>query len=89
MASNQYSSDEVKNTDVIVAFKSLYTSKEGRRKASGKAGRVVSGLLKAAAKRGEIQVSRTHGRVTGSHVYYTMTDEQLAAIRAEAIKRAA
>lgn len=54
---------------------------------SGKAGRVVSGLLKAAVKRGEIQVHETYGRVTGG-VSYLLTDEQLESIRAEAISRA-
>ena len=89
MTAKQYSSDQVCNSDVALAFVSKHTSKDGRRKAYGTAGRVVSGLLKAAAKRGEIQVSRTSGRVTGDHVYYTLTDVQVEAFRAEAIKRAA
>ena len=84
-----YTSDEVCNSDVIIAFMSLHTSKEGRRKAEGTAGRTVSGLLKAAAKRGDIKASRSWGRVTGTYVCYEMTAEQVAAIRAEAIRRAA
>lgn len=89
MTTNQYSSDQVCDSDVALAFVSKHTSKEGRRKAYGIAGRVVSGLLKAAAKRGEVQVTRTSGRVTGDHVYYTLTDAQVEALRAEAIKRSA
>lgn len=53
----------------------------------GKAGRVVSGLLNAARKRGDIRVHEDHGRATGC-VCYLLTDEQLASIRAEAISRA-
>lgn len=53
----------------------------------GKAGRVVSGLLKAAVKRGEIQVEWHSGRVSGNATWYVMTADQLAAIRAAAIAR--
>ena len=52
----------------------------------GRAGRVVSGLLKHAAKQG-VPV-RTHcGRVSGSCVWYGLTEGQLDQIRAEAIAR--
>lgn len=54
---------------------------------AGKAGRVVSGLLKAAVKRGDIEVLHRQGRVTGTSYYYKMTEAQLIAIRAEAIRR--
>ena len=49
--------------------------------------RVMSGLLQAAAKRGEI-VRRTHcGRVTGLSVWYELTESQLAEIQQTAIDR--
>ena len=49
--------------------------------------RVMSGLLQAAAKRGEI-VQRTHcGRVTGCSVWYELTESQLAEIQQTAIDR--
>ena len=87
-ATTQTTSGQVCNSDVCLAFVSKHTSKEGRRKAVGAAGRVVSGLLKAAAKRGEIKVYRSWGSVTGTYVAYEMTTEQIEAIRAEAIRRA-
>lgn len=70
-----YCHSEVTNLDVRRAFTSR-----------GTAGRVVSGLLKAAGKSGTIRVVRTYGRVTSS-TSYEMTEEQLQAIRAEAIRR--
>jgi hypothetical protein len=75
MTSNTYTHTEVANS-VRSAFSTW-----------GKAARVVSGLLKAAVKRGEIESKTVSGRVTGALVWYVMTDNQLAAIRAEAIKR--
>lgn len=53
----------------------------------GRAGRVVSGLLKAACKHDGVQVLRNGGRVTYS-VRYLLTEQQLAEIRAKAISRA-
>lgn len=70
-----YCHSEVNNLDVRRAFSS-----------KGTAGRVVSGLLKAAGKSGSIKVVQSYGRVTGS-TSYEMTQEQLQAIRAEAIRR--
>lgn len=87
MSKATYSSDDVCNGDVRRAFINCHLDKNERRKASGRAGRVVSGLLKAAAQRGDVEVVRTHGRVTAS-VGYVLSEEQLASIRAEAIKRA-
>lgn len=56
--------------------------------AAAVASRVVSGLLKAAAKIGKIERSISMGRVTGGNVYYEMTDEQIAEIKEKAIARA-
>lgn len=88
MPTSQYTSDQVCDFSVKRAFLGNATDPKIRKKASATAGRVISGLLKAAAKRGEIQVNRSYGRVTGNSVWYTLTEEQLAGIRAEAIKRA-
>ncbi len=52
-----------------------------------KAGRVVSGLLKAGEKAGTIKTEAHCGRVSGYSVFYELDDQQLAAIRAEAIAR--
>lgn len=52
--------------------------------ASAVAGRVVSGLLKAAAKAGEVQ----RQQATGSDVRYIMTEEKAAEIKQKAIDRA-
>jgi hypothetical protein len=75
MTTNTYTHTEVANS-VRLAFSTW-----------GKAGRVVSGLLKAAVKRGEIETKTVSGRVTGTLVWYVMTEAQLTAIRAEAVKR--
>lgn len=56
--------------------------------AAAAAGRVVSGLLKAAAKAGQIERSVSSGRVTGGSVYYEMTEAQIAEIKAKAEARA-
>ncbi len=56
--------------------------------ASAVAGRVVSGLLKSAAKAGSIERHITLGRVTGGAVYYEMTDAQITEIKEKAIARA-
>ena len=71
------------NSDVQLAYIERF-GKSGY----AKAGRVVSGLLKAAAKSGEIKVHRKYGPVTGDSVFYELTEEQLTRIRAVAIKRA-
>lgn len=75
-ATSDYTHTEVMSFDVRLAFANSAT-----------AGRVVSGLLKAAVKRGEIKTKTTGGRVSGWTVWYVMTEKQLAGIRAEAIKR--
>ena len=75
MTTNTYTHTEVANS-VRLAFSTW-----------GKAGRVVSGLLKAAVRRGEIEPKMVSGRVTGTLVWYVMTEEQLAAIRTEAVRR--
>jgi hypothetical protein len=68
---------EIANLDVRYAFSSY-----------GKAGRVVAGLLKAAARRGQIGIEYDWSRVAKhTTTYYLVTDEQVAAIRAEAIAR--
>lgn len=76
-----YAHEEVASNEVAFAF----------RKAHGKAGfakaaRVVSGLLKSAAARGEIKRVESLGRMTGC-VVYEMTEAQVEAIRAAAIAR--
>jgi hypothetical protein len=76
MTSRKFLHTEIADLDVRRAFSSW-----------GKAGRVVSGLLKAAAKRGEIRVEWHSGRVSGDTTWYVMSDEQLAEIRAAAINR--
>lgn len=53
-----------------------------------KAGRVVSGILKAAVKAGEIKVLRKSSPITGDSVFYELTEDQLAWIRDAAIARA-
>ena len=58
------------------------------KRAAAKAGRVVSGLLVAAAKSGEIGVIRRHNPVTGASTAYVISEEQVEKIRAEAIARA-
>jgi len=78
MTTDSYTHTQIMGWDVRHAFPSR-----------GTAGRVVSGLLKAAVKRGEIETKTNSGRITGTTVWYVMTEEQLAAIRAEAIKRGA
>lgn len=90
MNAQQYTSDQVCDFSVKQAFVAVAGSidPKHRQQARAKSGRVVSGLLIAAAKRGEIEVNRSYGRVTGNSVWYTLTDEQLASFRAEAIKRA-
>ena len=85
MTTIQMFQEEVRSSEVILAFYPTVGSKA----ALGTAGRVVSGLLKAAAKRGEIKAIHGYGRVTGSSVKYVMTQEQLDSIRAKAIARAA
>lgn len=50
--------------------------------------RVMSGLLQAAAKRGEIVRETRWGRVTGLSVWYELTESQLAEIQQTAINRA-
>lgn len=70
-----YCHSEVTSLDVRRAFSSR-----------GTAGRVVSGLLKAASKSGRIKVVQSYGRVTGS-TGYEMTEEQVKSIRDEAIRR--
>ncbi len=85
MSKREVTQSEVLNHEVIGAYTATRCSKAG----VAKAGRVTSGLLKAAAKRGEIGVHRCCGRVTGSTVFYLMTKQQIDAIRAEAIRRAA
>lgn len=65
------------NSDVIVASQHNYA----------KAGRTMSGLLKAAAKAGEIRVDRSYGPVTGTSVIYYMTSKQIDELRNEAIRR--
>jgi hypothetical protein len=75
MTTNTYTHNEVANS-VRFAFSTW-----------GKAGRVVSGLLKASVKRGDIETKTVSGRITGTLVWYVMTEQQLAAIRAEAVKR--
>ena len=82
--SKTYAHEEVCNSDVRAAFVVAFGNKAG----GAKAGRVVSGLLKAAEKAGKIKARHTHGRASGCLVW-EMTDEQLAAIRSEAISRAA
>lgn len=56
--------------------------------ASAVAGRVVSGLLKAAAKSGEVQRQESSGRVNNADVRYIMTEETAAKIKQKAIERA-
>jgi hypothetical protein len=72
----KFSHTEVASLEVRSAFSSW-----------GKAGRVVSGLLKAAAKRGDIQVEWHSGRVSGDMTWYVMTSEQLADLRSAAVAR--
>lgn len=79
-----YSAHEIRNSEVIAAFYAAFGHKAG----FAKAGRTVSGLLKAAAKAGKVRKTAHHGRVTGSSVWYHLTDEQVAEIRREAIERA-
>lgn len=55
---------------------------------SAAAGRVVSGLLKSAAKAGLIERSASSGRVSGNSVYYVMTAEQREEFKNKAIARA-
>ena len=84
-AMTTYSHTEICSIEVRRA----YTERLGKKAGWAKAGRVVAGLLKAAAKSGSIKTSTHCGRVSGYSVSYLMDDEQLAAIRAEAISRAA
>jgi hypothetical protein len=70
------SHSEVANLEVRRAFSSW-----------GKAGRVVSGLLKAAAKRKQIEMRSSWSRVAGYFVWYEMSEEVLGEIRREAISR--
>jgi hypothetical protein len=82
--SKTYAHEEVCNWSVRFAFTNVWGPS-----GFGKAGRVVSGLLKAAEKAGEIKATRTYGRVSGDAVFYSMTEEQLETIRAKAIARTA
>lgn len=77
MSINRYTHYDLLTSDVRQAF-----GREGR----GRGGRILSGLLKAAVKKGQIQVERSLCRVSDS-VWYLMTEEQAQAIRAEAIAR--
>lgn len=83
-AKQAYSHTEVLSLEVIRAF----DAKVGRKGSYAKASRVVSGLLKAAAKRNEVGKRTSWGRVTGTSVFYEMTEEQVNSIRAQAIARA-
>lgn len=78
-----YSCRNVMYSDVVFAFEARM-----RKGAWAKASRVVSGLLKAAVRRNEIERRYIGGRVTGYTVVYEMTEQQLADIRAKAIARA-
>ena len=78
MTVNRYTHSEVADLDVRRAFSSW-----------GSAGRCVQGLLNAAAKKGVIGKQQHSGRVTGITTWYIMTEDQLQAIRAEAVARAA
>lgn len=72
--------------DVQLAF---YKAFPCHKTAAAAAGRVVSGLLKSAAKRGEIERDVSAGRITGGSVYYSMTPEQRAEFVKTATARAA
>lgn len=83
MTTKPLTHDQIRNSDVIHAF----AASVGRKKAYGKAGRVVSGLLKAAVKAGQIRKTE-HISPFNVTVRYHMTDEQVEQIRQEAIARA-
>ena len=61
----------------------------GNRGSWSKAGRVVSGLLKAAVKAKTLTTKTHSGRVSGYAVWYVGTPEAIEAIRAEALRRLA
>lgn len=74
------------STEVLVAFLKKFGHKAG----PGKAGRVISSLLKAAEKRGEIEkIELSHVRANTRQVKYVMTPAQLEAFQQKAIVRAA
>ena len=51
------------------------------------AGRILSGILKAWVKSGEITCVRSHGRMTAS-VLYDMTPEQIEKVKQQTISKA-
>lgn len=80
-----FSHTQILTTEVVRAFEATVGRKAGR----ARAGRSVSGLLKAAATRGQIKVIGSWGRVSGSGTTYEMTEQQADEIRAKAIAKAA
>jgi len=73
------------DSDILAAFRANY----GYKAYFGIAGRVCSGLLKGAAKSGLIEKHSSHGRVSGYSVWYEGSEEAFAALKEEALKRAA
>ena len=80
-----FSHAQIMTTEVVRAFE----AKVGRKAGRARAGRSVSGLLKAAASAGQIKAISTWGRVSGSCTTYEMTEQQVEEIRVKAIAKAA
>ena len=76
---------EFRDSDIDLAFLTTY----GRKDYFGIAGRVTSGLLKSAVKAGTLKKHTSVGRVSGYFVAYEGSPEVFAALKQEALKRAA
>ena len=85
MTTQAYFHPDIVDSEVRAA----YCARLGHKAGYAKAGRVISGLLKAGVKARKIRKTEHCGRCSGSAVWYHLTDEQLAEIRREAIARAA